>query len=295
MIDKWDDEIRNNIKKIIEENEWKNKIKSIKKIFENVEGCIGATECHQNDWRQHWDHQLKKALKIIYYKQLHNYKIKVIYNYINLWKKVKSKHQEDEIITIKLIYNNNKLDYEPLLEDLRMRFYRDKLNEIINWPLELTGISNLSEDPGYFKDIIDEKCSRIIISIYNEVENQFYKLKEELKKYNKVILTILNKFTTTTKLLLQQTWISVVDALDLEQYFKIDNMKMSDEEWQMNLEELENKLKESEHLSDYAKCGYFKINLIGFKKVVKKLIYKKSSVLLSYLNEIVLYKLLNYM
>lgn len=45
--------------------------------------------------------------------------------------------------------------YDPPLEELRMRHYREHLSAFLGLPLRMKGVSDLSERPGFFRPIVD--------------------------------------------------------------------------------------------------------------------------------------------
>ena len=81
-----------------------------------------------------------------------------------------------------MVFKQRRLQYEPSLEELRTKHYKDFLNTFLKIPITLTGVSNLSERPGFFRHIIDNH-SESIAKLYGDAETLFNRLADELKKY----------------------------------------------------------------------------------------------------------------
>lgn len=72
--------------------------------------------------------------------------------------------------------------YEPSLEDLRIRHYKDYLNAFLGLPLKMKGVSVLSERPGFFRPIADASPEGVA-RVYAAAEALFGRLEAELKNY----------------------------------------------------------------------------------------------------------------
>jgi hypothetical protein len=81
-----------------------------------------------------------------------------------------------------MVFRQQRLQYDPPLEELRSRHYRDLLNAFLGLPLKMKGVSDLSERPGFFRAIAE--CSpQGVVRLYTSAEALFAKLQEELKAY----------------------------------------------------------------------------------------------------------------
>lgn len=80
-----------------------------------------------------------------------------------------------------MAFKHRRLQYEPPLEELRTKHYKEYLNSFLKLPLTLTGVSDLSESPGFFKSIIQGNVQGIV-KVYSDVEGLFGRLSDELKK-----------------------------------------------------------------------------------------------------------------
>lgn len=86
-----------------------------------------------------------------------------------------------------MVFKHKRLQYEPPLEELRTKHYKDYLNAFLKLPLTLTGVSDLSARPGFFKSIIQGNVKGIV-KVYSDVESLFGRLSEELKKLQVCLL-----------------------------------------------------------------------------------------------------------
>jgi dynein heavy chain 2, cytosolic len=83
---------------------------------------------------------------------------------------------------IKMVFKQHRLQYEPPLEELRIRHYKDCINTFLGLPLKMKGVSDLSDRAGFFRPIAEANPSSIA-QVYSAVEALFVQLNEELKKY----------------------------------------------------------------------------------------------------------------
>lgn len=64
-------------------------------------------------------------------------------------------HHHGLQVDLAMVFKGGQLQYEPSLEDVRMRHYRDYLNPFLGLPLKMKGVSNLSQSAGFFRTIAD--------------------------------------------------------------------------------------------------------------------------------------------
>lgn len=154
----------------------------------------------QTVWRQHWDCQLYKALEVQYLQGL------------------ECLSQSLPDVEVKVVFKQQKLQYEPPLEELRARHYRclmgcpqrhwkassqitaesttslrsdalfahllcrEFINTFLSLPLKMKGVSDLSERAGFFRPIANSAAAAAA-RVYEGAETLFTRLGEELKKY----------------------------------------------------------------------------------------------------------------
>jgi dynein heavy chain 2, cytosolic len=83
---------------------------------------------------------------------------------------------------IKMVFKQHRLQYEPPLEELRIRHYKDCINTFLGIPLKMKGVSDLSDRSGFFCQIAEANPISVA-EVYSAVEALFVQLNEELKRY----------------------------------------------------------------------------------------------------------------
>ncbi|MEW5298925.1 MAG: hypothetical protein WDW36_001995 [Sanguina aurantia] len=99
-------------------DKWAAGVKEMRDIFARLEGA-GYSRESQMLWRQHWDFQLYKALE---------------YQYL-LGLEVINKTLPD--VEAKMVFKQHKLQYEPPLEEMRIRHIKELLNTFLGLPLRM--------------------------------------------------------------------------------------------------------------------------------------------------------------
>jgi hypothetical protein len=85
-------------------------------------------------------------------------------------------------LEVSIVFRQQRLQYDPPLEELRARHYRDLLGGFLGLPQRMRGVSDLSERPGFFRAIAD-CCPAGVARLYSSAEALFARLQEELKAY----------------------------------------------------------------------------------------------------------------
>jgi hypothetical protein len=84
-------------------------------------------------------------------------------------------------VQVSIVFRQQRLQYNPPLEELRVRHYRELLGGFLGLPARMRGVSDLSERPGFFRAIAD--CCPGVARLYASAEALFARLQEELKGY----------------------------------------------------------------------------------------------------------------
>ncbi|GMH35100.1 hypothetical protein BSKO_02968 [Bryopsis sp. KO-2023] len=221
---------------------WISIIKEIRGIFSRLVSD-GFTADSQRAWRQHWDFQIYKALDAQYSRGL---------EYVN---------EGLPEVEIKIVFKQRRLQFEPPLEELRTKHYKEYLNVFLKLPLTLTGVSDLSESPGFFRHIINEN-SEGIAQVYGDVEALFGRLSDELKKY--------------------QDWVAL-GTVDLDDFAEQNLDEVSD--WVLNFKVLKAAAKDAEKLPNEVKVDCYKISIAALKASTDELMKKLQEVLVSSLRK----------
>nr|ADI46936.1 DHC1bm [Volvox carteri f. nagariensis] len=226
-------------------DKWAAGVKEMRDIFGRLES-EGYTRESQQVWRQHWDFQLYKALEV---------------QYLSGLEMVNKTLPE---IEIKMIFRQHRLQYEPPLEELRIRHIKDLLNTFLGLPLrmkagyaDVVGVSDLSERPGFFRHIVDANPAGIA-RVYAAAEALFALLAEELKKY--------------------QDWL-VLGTLDLDEFADANLVEVSD--WELNFRMLKAASRDAEKLPNEVRIECYKVSLAPVKSTIDEHMKKLQETLLS--------------
>jgi hypothetical protein len=85
-------------------------------------------------------------------------------------------------LEVSIVFRQQRLQYDPPLEELRARHYRELLGGFLGLPQRMRGVSELSERPGFFRAIAD-CCPAGVARLYSSAEALFARLQEELKAH----------------------------------------------------------------------------------------------------------------
>nr|BCL66104.1 cytoplasmic dynein 1b heavy chain [Volvox africanus] len=206
-------------------DKWAVGVKEMRDIFARLE-LEGHTRESQQVWRQHWDFQLYKALEV---------------QYLSGLEMINKTLPEVEV---KMVFRQHRLQYDPPLEELRIRHVKDLLNTFLGLPLRMKGVSDLSEKPGFFRPIVDANPAGIA-RVYAAAEALFAQLAEELKKY--------------------QDWM-VLGTLDLDDFADANLTEVSD--WELNFRMLKAASRDAEKLPNEVRIECYKVSLAPVKNTI---------------------------
>ncbi|KAI5737300.1 hypothetical protein M8J76_012015 [Diaphorina citri] len=133
------------------QHKWKEHIKDMRDIVKEVEGQFTNTKL----WKNHWDHQLYKALDYQY----------------QLGLEALNQHLPE--MKVELVYRQQKLQYHPPMEEIRMKYY-SQLKTFLSIPQNFRG---LDENTQIFPLIIERNASRFAL-VFKRAEDLFNKLIE---------------------------------------------------------------------------------------------------------------------
>nr|ADI46856.1 DHC1bf [Volvox carteri f. nagariensis] len=223
-------------------DKWAAGVKEMRDIFGRLES-EGYTRESQQVWRQHWDFQLYKALEV---------------QYLSGLEMINKTLPEVEV---KMVFRQHRLQYDPPLEELRIRHVKDLLNTFLGLPLRMkasiSGVSDLSERPGFFRPIVDANPAGIA-RVYAAAEALFAQLGEELKKY--------------------QDWM-VLGTLDLDEFADENLMEVSD--WELNFRMLKAASRDAEKLPNEVRIECYKLSLAPIKSTIDEHMKKLQETLVS--------------
>uniref|UniRef100_A0A8D8QIW2 Cytoplasmic dynein 2 heavy chain 1 n=2 Tax=Cacopsylla melanoneura TaxID=428564 RepID=A0A8D8QIW2_9HEMI len=133
------------------QHKWKEQIKDMREIVKEVEGQFTNTKL----WKNHWDHQLFKALDYQY----------------QLGLEALNQHLPE--MKVELVYRQQKLQYSPPMEEIRMKYY-GQLKTFLSIPQNFRG---LDDDTKIFPQIIERNASKFAV-VFKRAEDLFNKLIE---------------------------------------------------------------------------------------------------------------------
>ncbi|KXZ45909.1 DHC7 protein [Gonium pectorale] len=219
-------------------DKWAAGVKEMRDIFGRLE-AEGYSRESQQVWRQHWDFQLYKALEV---------------QYLSGLEMINKTLPEVEV---KMVFRQHRLQYDPPLEELRIRHVKDLLNTFLGLPLRMKGVSDLSERPGFFRPIVDANPAGIA-RVYAAAEALFAQLAEELKKY--------------------QDWM-VLGTLDLDEFTDTNLVEVSD--WELNFRMLKAASRDAEKLPNEVRIECYKVSLAPIKATIDEHMKKLQEALVS--------------
>ncbi|KAJ3025524.1 UNVERIFIED_CONTAM: Cytoplasmic dynein 2 heavy chain 1 [Siphonaria sp. JEL0065] len=172
---------------------WKESITSIRALISSAqEGDIKADDTLI--WRNHWDHQLYKALE-------HQYRISL-----------ENLNENLPEVKVDLIFQQQKLQFRPAFENIKANYYREMKN-IINIPSSFKGLG----DTTIFSRMVDTNSSSLAI-VYKKTDELFNNLLLVYDSFKDwIVLGTINLETFVQE--------SLIDVSDWELNFRIVKTK----------------------------------------------------------------------
>ena len=142
---------------------WKDILAEMRGNIDAVESEVGGTA---TGWRTHWNYQLAKALEF-------QYKLGL-----------ESCHENLSPMTVKLVFKDKRLCFDPPFEEIRRSYYGE-LKKFIMLPSKFTGVSkDPKDDREIFKGILDRNSKGLSV-VFSQAEKLFRRLAEVADKYEK--------------------------------------------------------------------------------------------------------------
>jgi len=210
---------------------WKDTMEKIRYAVEGV--CKGRDRAEVEGWLLHWDYQLYKVLQYHYVTGLHSLS-EILPNF-----------------TVEIAYSNKQITFNPPLEDLKLKYYRE-IKSFIGIPANFTGVGGST---GIFKAMIDSNASSLNI-IYSKAEELFDKLNKLLKSL--------------------EGW-TVIGMIDAESFIE-KNLKTA-EHWSENFKTMLGKRRELEKMQDTYKIDCFNVSISPFKQSIEDLLQRYIDIL----------------
>ncbi|KAL1260293.1 hypothetical protein QQF64_008120, partial [Cirrhinus molitorella] len=144
-----------------QQQRWKDGLQDLRTGFATLESQ-GFRVGDMRAWRQHWNHQLYKALE-------HQYQVGL-----------EALNKNLPEINIDLIFKQGRLQFRPAFEEVRAKYYRE-MKRFICIPNQFKGVSETGEEP-IFTCMIERNASGFL-TIFSKAEHLFSRLIRVLDKF----------------------------------------------------------------------------------------------------------------
>uniref|UniRef100_A0A8C5YQN7 Cytoplasmic dynein 2 heavy chain 1 n=1 Tax=Marmota marmota marmota TaxID=9994 RepID=A0A8C5YQN7_MARMA len=155
-----------NIDLLRQQQRWKDGLQELRTGLASVE-AQGFQASDMHAWKQHWNHQLYKALE-------HQYQMGL-----------EALNENLPEINIDLIYKQGRLQFRPPFEEIRAKYYRE-MKRFIGIPNQFKGVGDAG-DESIFSIMIDRNASGFL-TIYSKAEDLFRRLSAVLHQHKEWIV-----------------------------------------------------------------------------------------------------------
>ncbi|XP_072467338.1 cytoplasmic dynein 2 heavy chain 1 isoform X1 [Notamacropus eugenii] len=153
-----------NIDLLRQQQRWKDGLQELRTGLASVE-AQGFQASDMHAWKQHWNHQLYKALE-------HQYQMGL-----------EALNENLPEINIDLTYKQGRLQFKPPFEEIRAKYYRE-MKRFISIPNQFRGVGDAG-DEGIFTIMIERNASGFL-TIFSKAEDLFRRLaavSDQLKEW----------------------------------------------------------------------------------------------------------------
>ncbi|XP_044894140.1 cytoplasmic dynein 2 heavy chain 1 isoform X9 [Felis catus] len=155
-----------NIDLLRQQQRWKDGLQELRTGLASVE-AQGFQAGDMRAWKQHWNHQLYKALE-------HQYQMGL-----------EALNENLPEISIDLVYKQGRLQFRPPLEEIRAKYYRE-MKRFIGIPNQFRGVGEAGEE-SIFSVMIDRNASGFL-TIFSKAEDLFRRLSAVLHQHKEWIV-----------------------------------------------------------------------------------------------------------
>ncbi|XP_058887125.1 cytoplasmic dynein 2 heavy chain 1-like [Acipenser ruthenus] len=149
-----------------QQQRWKDGLQELRTGFASLESQ-GFRSGDMKAWRQHWNHQLYKALE-------HQYQVGL-----------EALNENLPEINIDLTFKQGRLQFKPLFEEVRAKYFRE-MKRFISIPNQFKGVSEQGE-PLIFTVMIDRNANGFV-TIFSKAENLFKRLAAVLDTFKEWVV-----------------------------------------------------------------------------------------------------------
>uniref|UniRef100_A0A8D0H431 Cytoplasmic dynein 2 heavy chain 1 n=1 Tax=Sphenodon punctatus TaxID=8508 RepID=A0A8D0H431_SPHPU len=156
-----------NIDLLRQQQRWKDGLQELRAGFSSLQSQ-GFISRDMKAWRQHWNHQLYKALE-------HQYQIGL-----------EALNENLPEINIDLTYKQGRLQFKPPFEEVRARYYRE-MKRFISIPNQFKGVSETDEESIF--SIMAERNASGFLTTFSKAEDLFRRLAEVSDQFQEWVVT----------------------------------------------------------------------------------------------------------
>ncbi|XP_010013378.1 PREDICTED: cytoplasmic dynein 2 heavy chain 1-like, partial [Nestor notabilis] len=150
-----------NIDLLRQQQRWKDGVQELRTGFASLESQ-GFKSCDMKAWRQHWNHQLYKALEPQYQMGL------------------EALNENLPEINIDLTFKQGQLQFRPPFEEARARYYRE-MKRFISIPNQFRGVSEAEEESIF--TVMTERNVSGFLTAFSKAEDLFRRLTEASNQF----------------------------------------------------------------------------------------------------------------
>ncbi|XP_019385809.1 PREDICTED: cytoplasmic dynein 2 heavy chain 1 [Crocodylus porosus] len=155
-----------NIDLLRHQQHWKDGLQELRSGFTSVE-MQGVHSCDMKAWRQHWNHQLYKALE-------HQYQMGL-----------EALNENLPEINIDLTFKQGRLQFRPPFEEVRARYYRE-MKRFISIPNQFRGVSETEEESIFA--VMTERNASGFLTTFSKAEDLFRRLGEVSNQFKEWVV-----------------------------------------------------------------------------------------------------------
>ncbi|NXC70641.1 DYHC2 protein, partial [Anhinga anhinga] len=155
-----------NIDLLRHQQRWKDGLQELRTGFASLESQ-GFKSCDMKAWRQHWNHQLYKALE-------HQYQMGL-----------EALNENLPEINIDLTFKQGRLQFRPPFEEVRARYYRE-MKRFISIPNQFRGVSEVEEESLF--TVMTERNANGFLTAFSKAEDLFRRLMEVSNQFKEWIV-----------------------------------------------------------------------------------------------------------
>ncbi|KAL2095874.1 hypothetical protein ACEWY4_008022 [Coilia grayii] len=262
-----------NVDLLRHQQRWKDGLQELRTGFATLESQ-GFRSGDMRAWRQHWNHQLYKALE-------HQYQVGL-----------EALNKNLPEICIDLTFKQGRLQFRPPFEEVRAKYFRE-MKRFISIPNQFKGVSEPGEEP-IFGVMIDRNASGFL-TIFGKAEDLFSRLLQVQDKFkgspplHRLRMACFPFLSPTQCPCLPDhsfcicadmkgDWV-VLGQVDMEAL--VEKHLRSVQDWERNFKALKAKGKESERLPSMEKVDCITVNCDPVKAAIDDLIQRLFDTLLA--------------